>query len=185
DVDVAKPESPRRQPVGERGDTADRLGERRGAEELRADVATDADDLEAGKRGCPPVQGFGFLEGHPELVFAQTGGDVGMRARVDVRIDSQGNRRPAPQALRDPVDALELGGGFDVDAADVGGNRLLDLRFALAYAGEEHFGGVAAGGEHSRELAARDDIEAGAEPDRKSTRLNSSHVKISYAVFCL
>src|SRR6266511_4116323 len=25
----------------------------------------------------------------------------------------------------------------------------------------------------------------GAEPDRKSTRLNSSHVKISYAVFCL
>src|SRR5690606_40875778 len=24
-----------------------------------------------------------------------------------------------------------------------------------------------------------------AEPDRKSTRLNSSHVKISYAVFCL
>src|SRR5690606_41572348 len=26
---------------------------------------------------------------------------------------------------------------------------------------------------------------AGSNPDRKSTRLNSSHVKISYAVFCL
>src|SRR5215813_15080789 len=26
---------------------------------------------------------------------------------------------------------------------------------------------------------------AGARPDRKSTRLNSSHVRISYAVFCL
>src|SRR5204862_6110981 len=26
---------------------------------------------------------------------------------------------------------------------------------------------------------------AGADPDRKSTRLNSSHVEISYAVFCL
>src|SRR5690606_40737796 len=26
---------------------------------------------------------------------------------------------------------------------------------------------------------------AGSPPDRKSTRLNSSHVKISYAVFCL
>src|SRR5690606_40852358 len=26
---------------------------------------------------------------------------------------------------------------------------------------------------------------AGYDPDRKSTRLNSSHVKISYAVFCL
>src|SRR5690606_40352738 len=28
-------------------------------------------------------------------------------------------------------------------------------------------------------------LELGAAPDRKSTRLNSSHVKISYAVFCL
>src|SRR5690606_42014917 len=28
-------------------------------------------------------------------------------------------------------------------------------------------------------------LQKGADPDRKSTRLNSSHVKISYAVFCL
>src|SRR5699024_11284155 len=28
-------------------------------------------------------------------------------------------------------------------------------------------------------------VEAAAIPDRKSTRLNSSHVSISYAVFCL
>src|SRR5690606_40334879 len=28
-------------------------------------------------------------------------------------------------------------------------------------------------------------VSHGAAPDRKSTRLNSSHVKISYAVFCL
>ena len=28
-------------------------------------------------------------------------------------------------------------------------------------------------------------VTAGANPDRKSTRLNSSHVSISYAVFCL
>src|SRR5207302_4457041 len=44
---------------------------------------------------------------------------------------------------------------------------------------------------HARGLAAKrlaDEAAgpAGAlEPDRKSTRLNSSHVKISYAVFCL
>src|SRR3989442_4538983 len=30
-----------------------------------------------------------------------------------------------------------------------------------------------------------DEVELHAEPDRKSTRLNSSHVRISYAVFCL
>src|SRR5436309_12284402 len=34
-----------------------------------------------------------------------------------------------------------------------------------------------------RELAAPDHLDPGT--DRKSTRLNSSHVKISYAVFCL
>src|SRR5690606_42085664 len=32
---------------------------------------------------------------------------------------------------------------------------------------------------------ALQDATAAALPDRKSTRLNSSHVKISYAVFCL
>src|SRR6266700_6097587 len=34
-------------------------------------------------------------------------------------------------------------------------------------------------------LRLRADGQAGPRPDRKSTRLNSSHVKISYAVFCL
>src|SRR5438874_7458003 len=32
---------------------------------------------------------------------------------------------------------------------------------------------------------ARDDMPTGQHGDRKSTRLNSSHVEISYAVFCL
>src|SRR5690349_22036469 len=34
-------------------------------------------------------------------------------------------------------------------------------------------------------MAAAVAIDAVFEPDRKSTRLNSSHVEISYAVFCL
>src|SRR5436309_12632326 len=36
-----------------------------------------------------------------------------------------------------------------------------------------------------RRRAKPHDIGIGLPPDRKSTRLNSSHVKISYAVFCL
>src|SRR5690606_41838531 len=39
-------------------------------------------------------------------------------------------------------------------------------------------------GDH-RVLTERGWVEAHALKDRKSTRLNSSHVKISYAVFCL
>src|SRR5438067_5582232 len=40
---------------------------------------------------------------------------------------------------------------------------------------------------HERHRGGRQDLRAGAaDPeDRKSTRLNSSHVSISYAVFCL
>src|SRR5690606_41709201 len=41
-----------------------------------------------------------------------------------------------------------------------------------------------AGGQHRREAPLPVDPPA-ARVDRKSTRLNSSHVKISYAVFCL
>src|SRR5690554_7735408 len=37
----------------------------------------------------------------------------------------------------------------------------------------------------SRSLAGPRLVEREAERDRKSTRLNSSHVRISYAVFCL
>src|SRR5207249_10996126 len=40
---------------------------------------------------------------------------------------------------------------------------------------------------HSPHMLSRLEAEPGAEPlriDRKSTRLNSSHVSISYAVFC-
>src|SRR5436305_6712868 len=35
------------------------------------------------------------------------------------------------------------------------------------------------------ELALLEQVGAGVAEDRKSTRLNSSHVRISYAVFCL
>src|SRR6266511_3527074 len=45
------------------------------------------------------------------------------------------------------------------------------------------FGWEAGGEPHSRELLRGP--RASNRPDRKSTRLNSSHVKISYAVFCL
>src|SRR2546430_12164038 len=50
-------------------------------------------------------------------------------------------------------------------------------------AGRERRGDLAGGGEH-REIPRRERRDH-ADRDRKSTRLNSSHSQISYAVFCL
>src|SRR6266496_5763286 len=47
---------------------------------------------------------------------------------------------------------------------------------------ERRRGGAARRRVRARSLTGRD---LGADEDRKSTRLNSSHVEISYAVFCL
>src|SRR3712207_6851633 len=44
---------------------------------------------------------------------------------------------------------------------------------------------VGPGGEHPGGQAAGQPQRAEGGPDRKSTRLNSSHANISYAVFCL
>src|SRR5690606_41463106 len=46
-----------------------------------------------------------------------------------------------------------------------------------------HHGGVRVHAHHGADEVVRG-LHVG-HPDRKSTRLNSSHVKISYAVFCL
>src|SRR5690606_41847922 len=56
--------------------------------------------------------------------------------------------------------------------------RRLCLDAALARLTPRSFGGDGGNARHPRAERARSQ-------DRKSTRLNSSHVKISYAVFCL
>src|SRR5690606_40716416 len=60
-------------------------------------------------------------------------------------------------------------GGGPVAVAE--GRDLDEFHLVDAGAGPDHFG-------HAMGLGQ-------GQPDRKSTRLNSSHVKISYAVFCL
>src|SRR3712207_8611218 len=58
----------------------------------------------------------------------------------------------------------------------------------LFRSGAEETAGRGAGGEHADLLRQRQRRPAGErveQQDRKSTRLNSSHANISYAVFCL
>src|SRR5690625_6663829 len=71
-----------------------------------------------------------------------------------------------------------------LDDVGVGVTDVLDIEFQLApllgqVIGQEHVG---CSGDLVNQLLA---FSAGDIEDRKSTRLNSSHVAISYAVFCL
>src|SRR6266496_683993 len=90
----------------------------------------------------------------------------GMRAGGHGSADPQGQRaRPADLAGR-PGHRRRVGEG------EVADPRQPDLQ------GDPEF--------HARQVRAHAAVDAQAERgvDRKSTRLNSSHVEISYAVFC-
>src|SRR5437870_5650601 len=96
-----------------------------------------------------------------------------------IRFGEPGHERPGlilPDGRR--IDASGCGGGADYDEAFFGSGGLERLARWLAE------GGAAA-------PVVPDDVRLGPpicqhdRRDRKSTRLNSSHVAISYAVFCL
>src|SRR5690606_1368901 len=116
-----------------------------------------------------------------------TGGAAGLGAGLARRFVAEGAK-----VLIGDVDtgngaklAAELGADAEFVEADVAD---LDQVSGLVSTAVERFGGLHvmvnnAGISGTRHRSLLDDDLA--EIDRKSTRLNSSHVKISYAVFCL
>ena len=68
-----------------------------------------------------------------------------------------------PSAARDRVERFELGGRLDVEAADACRQRGLHLGRGLADAREHDLRRIAAGGDHPRQLAAGNDVEAASE----------------------
>jgi hypothetical protein len=127
-------------------------------------MAADADHfhLRHGRRLA--VQARGVLIRHAELALPEPRRDVRMRLRVHVRVDAERDRRTLAELACDLRDALQLVLGLEVQAEDSRLERARDLRRGLAHAREQHLARVAAGGEHPRQLPARDDVEAGPEP---------------------
>ena len=85
-----------------------------------------------------------------------------MGLRVDVGIDAQADRRSLAALAGDFVQALQFGGGFDVEAEDAGVERLLHFGGGLADAREHDLLRIGTGGQHALQFAAGDDVEAGA-----------------------
>src|SRR2546430_7322964 len=91
-------------------------------------------------------------------------------------------RRP-PRSTLFPYTTL-----FRSEREGEGASAVADVEFDAALARVEHVGrGIAFRREqrrgHAEDVGA--DVAGAQDGDRKSTRLNSSHSQISYAVFCL
>src|SRR5207249_11495607 len=91
---------------------------------------------------------------------------------------------PPPRSTLFPYTTL-----FRSDDAWIGQPDTLAASLELTAAGGQHVADVLRRGPVGKGdgVAARplEDVDWGSVLDRKSTRLNSSHVSISYAVFCL
>src|SRR5688572_31958897 len=91
--------------------------------------------------------------------------------------------RPPPRSTLFPYTTL-FRSGVDADFVEQTLHRHLAADDADGAGDGSRFGEDAVGAHRDVVAAARRDV-AHAGEDRKSTRLNSSHSQISYAVFCL
>ena len=124
-----------------------------------------ATPLEAHVRELPraAVKRRRLLDGNAELALFEAGGDIGMRARIHIRIDAQAHRRHAAQGAGNVVQPLEFGVGFDVEAMNPGRKRCAHLGLGLAHTRKHDLRGFTTGTQHALELAARNNVEAAAQ----------------------
>ena len=82
---------------------------------------------------------------------------------VTFRIDPDSDRDGPPLLAGDAGQEVELLGRLDVQVTEPGPHRCAQLGRRLADPAEHHARGLEPGGEHPGQLAARDDVGAGAE----------------------
>ena len=145
--------------IDHRQNTFQRFDERRRIEQLRTDMAINAGHFNRGECGRVAIERQSIGDRHTELVFLETSRDVGMRFGIDIRIDAQADRRALAKAGGDAGQTIQLAGGFDVEAEDARLQRGFHFRFGFTDAGEDDLFRVTAGGEHTRQLATRNDVE--------------------------
>ena len=131
-------------------------------QDLAADMRRQSDRVDARQRRRAAVERHDVGIGDAELVPRAAGGDLGMRAGIDIRIDAQHDARGAVHGGGERRQHVELLGAFHVDLRDVLGQCEPQLAFALADAREHDPVGGDAGLARAAKLAFADDIGAGA-----------------------
>src|SRR5271169_747929 len=91
----------------------------------------ETDRLDAGKLPGEAVGGDSLVEIDAELIPFLSGRDLGMGARVDVRIDSDRDRRDPAPCAGDLAQLAQLRHRLDVNLVDLGVERRLELGSGL------------------------------------------------------
>ena len=76
--------------------------------------------------------GHHVAHGDAELVLSQTGGDVGVCVRPDIRIQTEGHTCHFPFGCCQLIDNLQFGNALDVEAENVVVETNIDFPVALA-----------------------------------------------------
>ena len=158
---------------------------------LRPDMLVDADDLDVREGFCRLVILERLLDGNAEFVLFEARGDVRVGPGIDVRIHAQGDPRLRMHVLGRAVDGLQLLAGLHIEHEDVHLERILDLVPPLADAGVHDLLGIDPGAKRPEQLAAGDDVGAGALPandpeDRRAgVRLHGEADEVRHSGVCL
>ena len=163
EIDVPQPDALVTQAADQMQNALEGINERPGIGQLRADMTVDADDMQMWHAGGLAVVLQGRVDRDAELVLPQSGGYVGMRAGIHVRIDAQCHRSGQAAVPGHFIQPVELAFRFDIEAADADLQRPVNFIGAFPDAGEHHACRIAAGHQDALQFAHRDNVKSGAE----------------------
>ena len=122
----------------------------------------EADRLDRRQRGGLGIERHGVRPGDAEFVAGPAGGDFVVRSGVDIRVDPRRHPRGPAHRCGDGGQHAQFLGAFDVDLADVLGQREAKFPLGLADAGIHDPAGRNAGGAGPAKFALADHVGAGA-----------------------
>ena len=123
-------------------------------------MAIDADRFEGIHSVGLPIQASCRVHIDTKFILAQSGRNIGVRARIDVRVDPYRDGGNGPRISRDLGQHMELGFGLDIEALDAELEASPHLRSGFANPRKNNFDGIAASGYHAFQLAERDHVKA-------------------------
>ena len=122
-------------------------------------MKTKTDEPQLGEPSQHFYCAWNLIEVNSELMLAQSGGNVGMRFRVDVRIDPEGDREPPSVSAGQSSQSLQFLKGLYIDRKKLLSNGRLEFLESLAHPTENDPAGVRPDLLQTVQFSPRDHVE--------------------------